>query len=327
MKRKTHKGPQDPILYKEGLRMKQSQKYAIHLDNLRQKRKMTVEELCFGVVDPRTYRRYKSGEKTLTHLKVVEFCKKLRISITDFYYSSEDKDTYGSQTIKNLFSLVRSRQYDQFYHDADKVHQSILYDIQNKRLIDYCYCRVHFETHKKSDDEIMLMLHEIVNYPESLNYEAFDFISLITLQLIAEIETKHLKIQALNKLIDILTKENMIYTSSETSTILPSIYTNTSILLVRLKKFEDAYHLSSKGIEFAFKTENMGGLTHLYYSKSISSLRLGNTLEAEKNAVLCILTAISRQNSYEIKTFREILKKEFSIDPLKLFTKYKDDFI
>jgi hypothetical protein len=304
--------------------MKQSQKYAIHLDNLRQNQNITVEEFCFDIVDPRTFRRYKTGEKTLTHLKVIEFCKKLKISPTDFYFSARESDNYDFQQVNSLYLLASARSYEEFKIKSSKINKKDIDDIQVHRYLDFCHCKVDYELGKSNEEETINKLKEIVDFPDCLKYNAFDFVSLVCIQLIAEIEVKFKKEDALNKLIDLLKNPNLIYTSSETNTILPSIYSNVSILLLRLKKFDIALKISHKGIEYSIKHSNFNGLAHLYYAFSNASLNLGKRPEAELNAILCLTTALSKKNFYEIEMFTRVLTNELGIDPIALFDKYKE---
>lgn len=304
--------------------MKQSQKYAIHLDNLRQKHHITVEEFCFDIVDPRTFRRYKTGEKTLTHIKIVDFCKKLKISPTDFYFSARENDNYDYQQVNKLYLLASNKKYDDFKLAASKLSLRNIDDIHVERYLHFCHCKVDYELKNRDEKSTVDRLKEIIDYPECLQYNAFDFVSLVSIQLIAEIEVKFNKEQALNKLIDLLINPNMIYTSSETTTILPSIYANVSILLLRLKKFSEALNISQKGIDYSIQYSNFNGLAHLYYAKSNASLHLGKRPMAELNSILCIMTALSKRSLYEVEMFTKVLTQELGTNPMSLFEKYKD---
>ena len=304
--------------------MRQSQKYAIHLDNLRQKNKISIEEFCFEIVDSRTYRRYKTGKKTLTHLKVIDFCRKLKISTTDFYFSAREQDSYEFQLVNKLYGYAVRKDYDKFKFHLKEVMKKDIDDIQNQRFLDFCIFKVNFETKTKPDDILIQKLSEIANYPDCLNYSAFDFVSLLSLLLIAEIEIKYTKEIALNKLVDILNNPDLIYTSSETNTILPSLYSNVSLFLLRLEKFNETIIISDRGITYSLRYSDLSGLAHLYYSKSYASLKLGKKPDAELNALLCIMTAMIKKNKYEIDMFEKALKKDLNIDPLLLFSKYRD---
>ncbi|AUD65609.1 hypothetical protein BK011_07845 [Tenericutes bacterium MZ-XQ] len=305
--------------------MKESQKYAIHLDNLRIKNKLTIDDFCEDIVDIRTFHRYKSGQRSLKHPKISAFCKKLKISTVDFYYSASKQDVYEFQRINNLYSLIINRNYQLFYEQSSTLKLNSIVEEQNKRFLGFCYCKADYETNSTPLQEILLKLYKLCNYPNCLAFFAFDFVSLISLQLIAEIEIKTNKVLALNKLINILYDIEVTYTSSETSKILPSIFSNTSLFLLRLHKHKEAKHISSIGIEYSIKHSDFSGLAHLYYVQSYSNLILGNRLDAEKYANLCIITSIAKKNDYEINMFINTIKKDLEMSPIQLYNKCIED--
>ena len=322
---KIAKGSTGPVLQRGTINMIQSQKYAIHLDNLRQKHNITVEELCSDIVDPRTYRRYKTGEKTLTHRKVILFCFwHLVYYQTNFYFSARQHDNYEFQLVNTLYSYLSSKKYDEYWKESQKVNSIDFDDIQNKRFLDFCFCKYGYETGKEKLNIITNKLHELANYPECLKYDAFDFVTFVSLQLIAEIEVKHNKKDALLKLIELLTNTDLLYTSAEVSSILPSIFSNVALYLLRLKMFYESNRICDSGIAYSLRHSDLSGLAHLYYSKSYSSLELGKRPQAEENAILCILTAIIKKDQYEIEMFKKALSKDLNVDPLVLITKYKN---
>ena len=44
--------------------------YALHIDDLRISKGLTVHELCDGICDDSTYRRYKTGKKDIPIYKI-----------------------------------------------------------------------------------------------------------------------------------------------------------------------------------------------------------------------------------------------------------------
>jgi hypothetical protein len=303
--------------------MDQSKKYAIHLDDLRRKSKLTVKTLCENIVDPRTYRRYLSGERTLTHLKIVDFCKKLKISPTDFYYSTRKTDIYEFQQINKLYKLIANRDFNEFKNVVIGIKRDRIIDTQNLRYYDFCILKVEFELNKKTNDQLIHELSNIVDYPNCCEKTAFDFVDLITLQLIAEIESKFDKNIALNKLISILDDPKLIYTSSEANNIIPSIYSNVALFLLRMKRYQKSNEVATNGVDYSLRYNDISGLAHLYYVLAYSSLKLGYHIVAEINAVKCIMTAIIKNNKYEIDMFSQTLTKDFGVDPFTLISRTK----
>lgn len=305
--------------------MNQTKKFAIHLDNLRRKSKITVNDLCDNIVDPRTYRRYLTGERTLTHLKVIDFCEKLGISTTDFYYSASEYDKYEFKIINDIYHLIEIRDFDKFVIQAKEINRDRIIEKQNRRFYDFCNIKVDFVLHKKTDDEVIRELSRISDYPNCIGKKAFDFVDLVALQVIAEIEINHNKEDALNLITNILHDTELIYTTSKVTDIIPSIYANLSIFLLRLNKFEESNSLATKGLEYSLRFSNISGLAYLYYCKSYSLLRLGDIVEAEIYGIKCVMAAIVKNDRYEIELFDRVLTSDFKYNPFKLISKYETE--
>ena len=302
--------------------MNQSQKYALHLDLLRRKNKFTVEQFCSAIVDPRTFRRYKTGEKNLSYAKISAFCERLRISTSDFYFSAKADDKIERKRINDIYHLLVKKDYDSFNKIVATTDKDHIFDIQNRRFFDLCVTIASLDTKTKSTETILASLYEIANYPACIDFTAFDFVSISAIIRIAEIEIKDNKEDAMNLLINILTDNDMIYTSSENIMILPTIYADVCILLLRLKRFKAANYIAENGIHYLLRIRSNNGLSHLYYTKAYANLMLDNVDEAELNAVRCLLTATSKQSNYEIELFYRVLKKDFKTDPYQFIEKH-----
>ncbi|KFZ27344.1 MAG: hypothetical protein KQ78_00394 [Candidatus Izimaplasma bacterium HR2] len=303
------------------------QNYAYHLDNLRRKYKITVDDLCGDICDSRLYRRYLSGERTLTHLKIIEFCEKLGISPSDFYYSASEKDRYELRKIKELYKTIVSRDFTNFQKIHKSINKDMLISIQNERFLDFCILKAEYINKATNSKNTLDKASLVADYPNCIKKSAFDFVDLISLQLIAQIEVEFKKEIALNKLIQILNNKDMIYISSESSNILPSIYANVSLFLSRLNKYEDSNSVSDSGIKYSILHSDFGSLSHLRYVKALSLLKLGYVQEAEIEAIKCLSNAISKENPYELEMFHRELISDFKKDPLELIPKYKKQIL
>lgn len=304
--------------------LNQSQRYAIHLDNLRRKNNITVENLCNNIVDPRNYRRYINGERTLTNSKIEEFCNCFKISITDFYYSASEQDKYEFALVNDLYKLIQNKNYLQFYKDAKLIKISRFIDVQNKRFYKFCFIKVEFQTKKASPKDLLIRLYEMANYPKCLKKKAYDFVDLVSLQLIAELETEFGETNALERLIQILEYGDMIYLSSDSSTVIPSIYANVSLFLTRLKRFEDSDCIASAGVDYSIRYSNNSALSHLYAIKAQSAKELMQHSEAELNAIKSFFSVIVRDSQYEIDMIYTFLVDKLNINPIELIKKYEN---
>ncbi len=295
------------------------QNYSYHLDYLRKKYNLTVEEFCEGICNERSYRRYLSGERKITPNKIVDFCNKIGISPSDFYYNAMLRERKELSKIRDLYNDIVNFDYSSFYSKLKNINTSRLLNKQNERYLQFCIAKANRETNKIIDSQAVEIVSKICDYPKCLSKEAFDFVDIISLNFISNLEVKIKKTSALEKMIEIL-NHGLNYISSESKQVLPMIYANTSIYLGRLQRYNESLEISTKGILFSLKHNNMTALSHLRYMKSYCHLILGDIDSAKKEAIKCIGSCICKENKYEYNMFIKALSKDFKFNIISIFS-------
>ena len=294
------------------------------IDELRREYKIKVENFCNGICDPRFYRRMLSGERNITHQRIFQFCEKLKLSPSDFYYTASKRDRYELQKIYNLYQMIYTHDYSRFTEELSKINRKKLISKQNEKFLEYCILKSSVVHKTESDEKIIRKLFELVDYPACLDKDTFDFVDINVLMLIAEIQIKYDEFQTLNKLIEILNNHKKIIARSDTNQMYPAIYTNASLFLCRINRFEDALTLSSSGIKFSKEYNNLSSMGRLYYVKSHSLLKLGRKREAEIEAARCIACAIAKDNPEELRVFFKEIELDHKINPIDLIKRHQE---
>lgn len=298
--------------------------YAYHLDNIRIAKKMSVAKLCEDICDPRLYRRYRTGEKTLTHLKIIEFCQKLGISPSDFYYTASESDRYELTKINHLYVAIYNRDQETYQKELETIKKTHLISIHNQRYLELCVIRADYLWGKMTGSQAMKELSSLIDYPNCLPNEVFDFIEISALQLIEEIEVKAGIDKALNRIQEILSREEMFYLSSESRQILPSIYANVSLDLAKLKRYEESKRVAEKGIKYYLNHADLQTLTFMHYVVAYAHLMEGKRPLAETDAIKSLMSAILSDRAFDTAMFKRTLTKDFGFDPLDAIPTYKD---
>ena len=298
-----------------------------HLDNLRRSKRITVEKFCEEICSDRQYRRLLSGEQNVSDQKITEFCNKLGISTIDFYYSANEKDKYEYSKIVKLYNYLSVGQYELFKKDYEKVKKERLVNKQNNRFFTFTLLKYQYLTGNIKDRVYIEELSKICNYPKCIKFKTFDFVDIISLQIISEIEVKNDIKTALTLLSKILTSKDMVYISSESRHILPNIYGTVSILLSRLKLHGESLKTANSGINYSILHSDFSTLTHLYYSKAYTLLQMNQVKQAQIVAAKCLSNAISRGIKSEYEVAVKLIEKNFNIEPLSLFQTYKNELI
>ena len=231
------------------------QKTIIHLDNIRIQKKITVLELCEGICGDRQYRKYLSGETNISEKRLMEFVNKLGIGSRDFYYSLYDKDRYDFEEIKTLYLKLEAKNYDGFDEKLKALSKLEGLNSYNQRFLIFIQTEYSLGKKEISEAQAIIKFSEISEYPECINKNVFDFVDIISLHLIAQLEYKQGKTGSVDLLLRILRDRDIMYLSSDNESILPSIYSNVSIILGRLGRIDEWISLASEGVKFCLKND------------------------------------------------------------------------
>lgn len=300
------------------------QRYIYHLDNLRQKKNITVIKLCSDICSDRQYRKYLTGTNNISDQKITQFCEVLGISTRDFYYTLNQKDQYIFNSIKKIYNKLTIKSFVEAYDLLVKYKDVSNLTNQNYRFLEYCRIRFNYDNKKELPIVTMSRIKNYISYPECESYTAYDFVDILFLLLISKIETTNMIDTGLNILIKILKDSEMLYLSAENRNIIPPIYANTSLMLGTLNKLTECLDISQEGIKYCRKYSFSSSLTWLYYSSSIAHKKLNNQKDAKHYAVLCLSSAVANNNESVTKHFYRLLLNDYNIDPLLFFNELKE---
>ncbi len=303
--------------------MKENNRIMFHLDDIRGKKNVTIKSLVDGICSDRQYRKYLSGVNSISDSRIAEFCNRLGISTRDFYYSFSKSDIYEFQIVRGIYQLITDSKLEEAYKAIKEV-QGNEFSAHNQKYLDYCELRVEHVLKKDYNSEIFSKASKLINYPTCCTNDAFDFVDVLVLKLIADLEFPLRKTGALDTLINILQNDNLLYLSAETRNLIPFVYSSVANYLGKLRRHQDCIDVSKAGIAYCNEFSFSKSLTWLYYLLSMGQKHLLQHTESKKNAMLCFANVIAGQSEKDIKIFYNVLHKDFGIDPFTMFSTEKD---
>ncbi len=299
------------------MKLEQSLLQSYHLDNIRIKRGMTVEQLTEGICTDRQYRRYVSGDSVLRLDMLNKFCDKLNIGINDFFYSLVQKDHLVYTDLVAAYRALNNNQFDLCIDILKKINVDLL-DLSNKNFYDFIYLKLQHVKKELSDINVMSKLIESNIYDNLFKTEIYDFIDILYIDLISQIEVKTKKKDAFNLLVKLLNAPEDMYISTENKFLLPPIFANTSIILGRLNEIDESLAVAKRGIEFCLNQKLSHALPNLYYVEMLGYRANDRKEEMYVSAVKCLSSCIAN-NMHLYKIFYDLIKSDLGIDPLDLF--------
>lgn len=145
---------------------------------------------------------------------------------------------------------------------------------------------------------------------------------ILFLLMLAEIQVKTEKVQALDQLINILNNPDSLYLSPEKRDLIAPIYSNVSILLGRLNRLNELLKINSLGIEYCLKNSFSRSLTKLYQTRALALYKLERFSEAEEFIAKAISNTISIEPFEATTKLFAQLVKEFNKNPFDVLIEY-----
>jgi len=301
--------------------------YAIFLDELRLKHHISLEDFCDGICEPRSFRRYTSGERNIPHDKISLFCNRVGLSLDEFYYSLFQHDKKEYIRIHELYVLIQKKKFEDFYKAAKKLNIKYIVSVFHRKFYQFCMIKADFETKKLTPQHAKDNFAALINYPKCISNNAFNFIDILCLSVIANIEVRNHEYTALKRLEEILTNTSLQYMNSESDKLMPSVYANVSLLYYLDKDYIGSLKIAEKGIMFSIESKDFGQLHYLHYMAAYNHFVLGNRKMCNIEAIQCLYAAILTQDEDTISFFHKMLIDDLGYDVLDDAKKYKDTLL
>lgn len=296
-----------------------STKYAYHLDELRRKSKIKVNDFCDGICSDRQYRRYISGVYEIPQKSIILFSEKLGLSPVDFFNSFYLHDTEEYRKVNSIYYEIRNYKWKEVHRKIKELQNYRFLNVLTKRFYDFCIISTNELLKKVPKMSTYDSYKKLVNYPNCLKKTIFDFVDVITISQIAVIEYDIGKEEAILFLYRILYDRDFIYVSSNSRYLLPSVYARLARILGMKNKLIETERISTIGIEYSLTIGDIHALPHLYYMKSWALFKLGKVNIGMIEAKKCLASAIAKDNQQELEMFLKLIKDDYSINPMDLF--------
>jgi hypothetical protein len=233
-----------------------------------------------------------------------------------------EKDEYDFKLLKNLYNLIINKNYIEAKVILDKGFKHSYLTVQNRRLLEYCKIRYHYKQKEYTSDQAVKEIGNSINIQECCKDEVFDFVDILFLLMLAEIQVKTEKVQALDQLINILANPESIYMSPEKRDLIAPIYSNVSILLGRLNRLDELLRINSLGIDYCLKNSFSRSLTKLYQTRALALYKLERFSEAEEFIAKAISNTISIESIEATTKLFAQLVNEFNKNPFDVLVEY-----
>lgn len=275
--------------------------YFTHLDDLRKRAKLSIKFFCTGICDDRTYRRYRSNERTIPQEMINLFCEKLSLSQDEFYNSFSKSDTNDYTNIGRLYILITNDEMEQARNLMITLNNTQLKTTNSKKFLKLCNIFYDIRSMNPSYPLILLDLRKLIHYPACLEKEFFNFVEIAAMDQIAFIQaTKNREFKDAENLYNILQNRGLVNLTTNTRYYMGTIYNTIAQAFGYQGDLEKSLKVSIEGISFLISSRDTQGLQNLYYFASLCCFKLNRTAEAYEYAKKSIATCVTMNDQKEM---------------------------
>lgn len=286
------------------------------LDEIRQERKLSREDLCESIMSVRNYQRFISEEVNVSNDKLSKLIDRLNL---DYFtlreiYTHRSKDSYSK--LHNVYFLMQANSDKQAYKQLQEIDSKIFESAYMQLFYNYLKIDLERQLGIVPFEQSIQKLSDLIDFPNVLEFEVLNFIELNVLAILNKYYTKKEDDRIVNFLYNFLIDDELSKKGILAS-FLPSLYTSTAQSFGGFGDYQKALDMSNKGIKECMKLQMFNGLYHLLYFKAISHSKLGQTKEADdaQKRLFTLLYTLKEEdkNAEFLPIFQRNFKKEINI--------------
>lgn len=243
------------------------------IDQIRQERKMSREDLCEDIMSVRNYQRFINEEVNVSNDKLNKIVDRLNL---DFFTVSEifrHRSESKYSKLQHVYHLMQSNSDQKAYNELKKIKLKE-FDSSYTRLF-YNYLKLDLERQLNVTpiEESLTLLEKLIDYPNILEYEVLNFIELNVLVILNTYYSK----KEDHTVADFLYKfllDDKINSKGILTSFLPPLYSSTAQSLGTFMEYEKVLEVTNKGLQECKNLQMYNSMHNLLFFKAIAHQKL-----------------------------------------------------
>jgi len=279
-----------------------TQNMGMVIDQIRQERKMSREDLCEDIMSVRNYQRFISEEVNVSNDKLNKLVDRLNL---DFFTVSEifkhrSENKYSK--LHHIYHLMQSNSDKEAYEALKKINVHSVESSYTELFYNYLKLDLERQLGITPIENSLEELQALINYPNILEYEVLNFIELNVLVIL----NTHFSKKEDHTVADFLYKfllDDKLNAKGILTSFLPALYSSTAQSLGTFMEYKKALKIADRGLLECKKLQMYNSMHNLLFFKAIAHQKLNQedqTLETVKRlyTLLHTLNEPDKDNEY-----------------------------
>lgn len=283
------------------------------IDELRQERMMTREDLCEDIMSVRNYQRFVAEEVNVSNDKLGKLIDNLSLDYFTVREISRHRGEGKYTKIHKVYQLMQSNSDQQAYNSLKKIKRNLIES--DYMTLFYDYLKIDLERQLKiiPQNEAINQLIELIKYPAILEFKVLNFIELNIL-VILNLHFSKLEDKTITEFLYQFLLEDNLSEKGLNESFLPSLYSSTAQSLGTFMNYKKALEICDKGIMECMKLKMFTTLHQLYFFKALAHLKLDQDKEMLKTLQRLYTLLHTLDEEDKSKEYLETIKTVFNIN-------------
>jgi hypothetical protein len=275
-----------------------SREFALFIDGIRVEKGITRIDFIEDIVSLSQYKRYLKGAAAIPNNVVIMLADKLKYNITDLYSIYTKKYSKEEHQLNNVYKLIQNYSYNEAFKELQKVNSELIVSQYYKMTYDFLMIYTQYKLGMVSDVHVLNLYTDLIDYPQCLNNESFNFIELSVLLNIVLVSSSMDNFNPVNQIYEVFVKRKFSYSSTDDKSIVPVIYYNIARAFYRQEDYSKTIETAKIGVSEATSNENTNALPQLYLLIANSEYYSNNELESLKmfKKSIYLLAVLNKQS-------------------------------
>ena len=260
------------------------------------------------------YKRYLRGDTSIPNNRLVQIADKLKFTISEIHKLYQDRTNTQMTKIDTIYSLARALQYEEAYAKALELRKDVFISAYNQMYFDFCYIYVQHKLNMVSDIHVLELYSNMINYPDCLENESFNWVELNILFQMIIASSKVENYELADFMYSILTGNQTKFSISKDTSLLPNIYLVLGQILGKQQKFDQVIEIVNKGIEHCRRHQTSFAIASLFLVKAFAHWDLSEKEQAIDSGKRSIMQLYIEGNETKVEEYMKRLSREFEID-------------
>ena len=275
------------------------------IENIRRKRKITLEDLTFDIVDIKQYRKYVYEQSKIPFNTIFKLVDRLGMRFEDLLSDYLKEQFEESNVIVELINNISSNNYEEAEKTLSSIDRDSLLQSENKVFYDIAFEFVRFNREKCHISTFEKKLCELIDFPKVLAKEVLTVSEIYVLGELLDIVTPSSQKKILSKISLFLDDSKFNFK------IVNQIIVRINLYLETINDYKGIIKNCLIGEKNCMRNQNFYLLDYFYYSLAYCNNVLSQHDEMNKYIMKCYHTIMLEDKPDVIHRFEHLFELDF----------------